>query len=282
LVEAPLLPHRWFATPDVPASPTWRWRFAYLPLAVSLLAHSGTLGAQCTRQPLGADGNQYGPRGSRCEGRTIVDWTTIGSKLAIVSVTGKVEEYDPEFPTDLLLFWRAPDGGAMKVEAVSARSGLHYRMDLDNAQAVVPYRWRSDIVSALQVTWSDLGILGKVQVPAIPGGNPLYVPMDLRLHGGADLDAECTSGAMITVKVVAGVPFNGAVTMYLTPVDESWVPKTRELPVPTKSFPPHSRTAGSPIELISDCLKPGAYQVDVKPPATAPSVFPARGYIYIR
>jgi hypothetical protein len=128
------------------------------------LCLAGVSGAQegpCDSQlkPLAGDPNGYRVRGDRCEGIYIKD-VAGSANLLVASFTESFEDYDPASGTDLLIDWKAPERGEVRLRAYALRRRLHYCMDTLRPGARTSYVWPSGLLNALSIAKQDLGVVG--------------------------------------------------------------------------------------------------------------------------
>jgi hypothetical protein len=127
-----------------------------------VIAPTGALVAQgphCDQDlnPAATNPLAYRLRGDRCEGVYIQD---VGATtLRLVSFTESYEEFDASLASPLLLEWTPPQNATVHLRAQSVRTRLYYRMDSDRSAGSASFSWPGDVLAALQLRKTELGVL---------------------------------------------------------------------------------------------------------------------------
>jgi len=119
----------------------------------------------------------YQQRGERCEGVYIRGVS--GQVLQIVSFTGRVEDFDPKSVRSLPLHWAAAGTEPVHVRAVDLQEKLYYRMDTLRPPGAASYEWPTDILAALRLKRSDLGVLAWVSRKIQGEERAVYLPISV-------------------------------------------------------------------------------------------------------
>ena len=134
---------------------------------------------QEARSPYG-----YRLRGEICEG--IYAKQVASTALLLASFTSSVVDYGSASSDDLILEWKSPGHGEVRVRARSTKRRLYYRMDARPPRDSGSLRWSAGLLRALNVQHQDLGLLAWVNSDAISHGGNVYLPVLLRQGGGAN------------------------------------------------------------------------------------------------
>lgn len=126
-----------------------------------------------TSNPLG-----YRLRGDRCEGVYVQE---VSATPITVAAFGQFNVPDPPGGGPLRLEWTpaSPAAGAdgVRLRAYSVRPRTYYRMDsLQPAQAT-SFEWPTDVVAALKLAWSDIGIVATTRQKVGSALRDLYLPV---------------------------------------------------------------------------------------------------------
>lgn len=124
--------------------------------------------------------NGYRLRGDRCEGIYVRD---VGASMVVASFTEAFEFSHPQARQPLRVQWDAPDGATLRLRARGLRRRLHYRMDTSRTAATSYFDWPTDVLSSLELTRRDVGIVGLTSIMVGPVRRDVYVP--LRVGPGA-------------------------------------------------------------------------------------------------
>lgn len=120
---------------------------------------------------------RYRPRGNRCEGRYI---RNMSSYMQVVSLTEWFEKYRLDTIEDLIIEWVSPYNKALNVRAFGIKSDLFYRMDALVSPDDKSYRWPIDVLSALRILPSEIGVVGWMNINI--AGTIRRVHLPLRIH----------------------------------------------------------------------------------------------------
>jgi hypothetical protein len=131
--------------------------------------------------PVG-DPNAYRVRGDRCEGIYIKE-VAGSANLLIASFTEAFENYNAASGTDLIIDWKAPDGGDVRLRAYALRRRLYYRMDTLRPTGSTSYVWPPSLLAALNIAKRDLGVVGWLSYPLGNTKREVFVPLTIRPRG---------------------------------------------------------------------------------------------------
>lgn len=126
-------------------------------------------------------GNPYGysVRGNRCEGVYIRPVRSTGT-LLVASLTAHLPKFRPaESRAALVIQWNAPAKAQVRLRARGLRRRLYYRMDA-LVPAEVSFKWPSNVLSALQLSTSDIGVLGWMDYRFDDSEREIYLPLNIR------------------------------------------------------------------------------------------------------
>jgi hypothetical protein len=124
----------------------------------------------------------YQQRGDRCEGVYIRKVSE--SSLQIASFTGAIEPFDPKSVRSARLFWNASGPDPVHLRAVSLVEKLYYRMDSVRPSGDANYDWPTDILSALRLYPSELGLLSWSSRPVQGENHAVYLPVSIGNSAG--------------------------------------------------------------------------------------------------
>ena len=114
-----------------------------------------------------SDPLSYRLRGDRCEGVYAQD-VAGSSSLLVASVVESFEAIDDSSSLPLRLEWVGPRGEAVRLRAYSIKSGLFYRMETVQSVAASPYLWPTNVLQALRIKNTDIGVVGS-SFPTLSG-----------------------------------------------------------------------------------------------------------------
>jgi hypothetical protein len=195
--------------------------------------------------------NPYGyrQRGDRCEGIYIQEVS--GAPLTIASWTESFESYNLPSTTALSIEWDAPVTSGARLVAQSLRRRLYYRMDASPSGR--SFSWQPDLLAAIQIPKTDLGITGSYQ--GLVNGQVRDILLPLRI---SQTDQPKPSGGY-TLLVIPGVEFKELfVTLAAADAKNSAALKNGE-PLRYGYYP-----AERPVEIpISGLPKPGIYHLQI-------------------
>ena len=116
----------------------------------------------------------YQPRGDRCEGS--YDGGA-HPPVSLISLTEYVEPYDLTTNQELVFQWTAPKSPSVQIRAEGLRTS--YRLDTVRPAGENSYRLPLDVLSALDISHDQLGVLGWAHSKA----GDVYVPLRLTQQG---------------------------------------------------------------------------------------------------
>jgi Protein of unknown function (DUF2442) len=172
-----------------------------LSILLAVLDLTGSLAAQsphCDQDlnPAATNPLAYRLRGDRCEGIYIQD--VVATALRLVSFTDSYESFDPALDRPLVLEWTSPGNAAVHIRGQSLRNRLYYRMDSDRPAGSASFTWPADVLAALRLGKSELGVLAWTTRRIGSAERPVFEPVRVRQRAAA------TPGAYRVV-VVPGV-----------------------------------------------------------------------------
>lgn len=100
----------------------------------------------------------YRIRGDRCEG--IYVRNVASATLRVVSLTERFEDYDLQSSKQLLVEWTTSGDSPVRLRAQGLRRRLYYRMDTVRSPQSRSFDWSLDVLSALKLPRSQLGVIG--------------------------------------------------------------------------------------------------------------------------
>lgn len=155
------------------------WAFLSLVLGGSwtALASQGppcdpALRRYATKDPYG-----YAPRGTRCEGIYVREIASAAIRL--VSLTEAVADFDAAKVANLQIRWMPASATVTQLRAQSLRERLYYRMDAVAPSGARHYGWPTNILSALHLTKSEIGILAWNHHLVGKTSHDVYLPIRL-------------------------------------------------------------------------------------------------------
>jgi hypothetical protein len=125
---------------------------------------------QPAANPLG-----YRLRGDRCEG--IYVQQVSGAPLAVVSWTQSYPDYDLSSMRPLKIAWQTTSSAPIRLRAQGLRRRLYFRMDAAVRPSSQSFIWPTELLSALQIPRSDLGIVGTTEYDFDGERRQVYVPL---------------------------------------------------------------------------------------------------------
>jgi hypothetical protein len=116
----------------------------------------------------------YRPRGDRCEGVYI---QPVSSTPLVVASFGQLN-LPESFRADgaLLLEW-APGAGEVRLRTTALKPRTYYRMDSRLPAASHSYRWPTDVLAALHLTSSDIGVVAWTSRKIGTTVREMYLPL---------------------------------------------------------------------------------------------------------
>jgi len=167
-------------------------------LLFTLFAGHASLPAQQSRnicdkdlEELARGPHGYRLRDGRCEG--VFAQQVGGTPLFVVSFT-QYFSYDQIYPDDsLLVEWRVPTRGEVRLRAEGISPGLHYRMDAMQAPGSEDFSWPSDILAARDIDQADIGVIAWMILPVAGRDRRVLLPLSVRKKGTT---ADCASSSL--------------------------------------------------------------------------------------
>jgi hypothetical protein len=195
--------------------------------------------------------NPYGYRlrGDRCEGIYVQE--VAGAPLTIASWTESFDDYNLTSGTALKIEWDAPSANGVHLRAQGMRRRLYFRMDASPASA--SFSWRPDLLAAVNIPQSELGITGSYL--GTVSGQEREILLPLRI---AQKEKPKSSGAYRLV-VIPGVEFK-EMFVTLAPADGKGGAALKNGEPLRYGYYPAER----PVEIpISGLPKPGIYHLQI-------------------
>lgn len=201
-----------------------------------------------SEDPLG-----YRLRGDRCEGRYLL--LPVGRILVVTSLTEFFEDYEVNSQDKLLIEWKAPKEGEVRLSVQSLRPKLYYRMDTVRPSNSFSYHWSTDMLADLDILKKDIGILGWMKYSINGVQRDVYLP--LRIRQKEKMNSSHTYQMVLmpdqelreVFVSIAYVPPDGEIKHFLMDGE----------PLKFGYYP-----AGQKIEVdVSDLPKPGMYYLEI-------------------
>lgn len=135
---------------------------------------------------------KYVDRGNRCEGVYI---RLVGSSsLTMLSFTAAFGAFDPKAGQPLTIGWApAPNASDVELRALTTRQHLYYRMDTRVLAGELRYRWPTDVLAAMGLGRSDIGLVGWTR--QMIGGTEQEVLLPLSASVGSPPGSRAGAGA---------------------------------------------------------------------------------------
>jgi hypothetical protein len=127
------------------------------------------------KPPVGESPYSYQPRGDRCEG--IYAREIAGTTLLVASFTRAFADFQASAVAALSLTWATPARNPVSVRAYSLKPQLYYQMDTALSSGVGAYSWPTNVLAALGVRKSDLGVVARVFMPVGDSEREVYLPL---------------------------------------------------------------------------------------------------------
>ena len=159
-------------------NPRFPWLRRFLALQAQwLLASTFLADPICDPglKPAGEREIAYSERGDRCEGVYIREVS--GGALEIVSLATTSPNYKIARDVPLLIEWPAFGGAPVHVRSSGLRRNLYYRMDALRPATPSSYRWPSDVLSRLDLSRDDIGLLAWTDGPVSGAARSVYLPV---------------------------------------------------------------------------------------------------------
>jgi hypothetical protein len=118
---------------------------------------------------------KYRSLGDRCEGIYVENVRC--TALLVASLTESLEDYDLRSGKDLALEWTAPTNVTVQLRAHALKPRLYYRMDTVRPAGEKSFRWASDVLRALDIRKSDVGIIGWTDYAMDGTNRRVYLPL---------------------------------------------------------------------------------------------------------
>jgi hypothetical protein len=131
------------------------------------------------KQPSGNSPNAYRQRSDRCEG--IYAREVAGDVLLLGSLTESFDDFTPTSDGRLRLSWRSPGNEAVHLRVYSLRPHFYYRMDSAPPPGRSAYIWPTDVLAALDVHKSNLGVVASSSTSLSACGVKSQVYLPLRI-----------------------------------------------------------------------------------------------------
>jgi hypothetical protein len=126
-------------------------------------------------QPAGGAEVGYADRGDRCEGLYVQEVS--GGSLDIVSLTESSADYKFAKENPLAIAWPVLGDTDVRLRAFGLRRKLYYRMDSLRPSKESKYVWPTEILTRLDLSRAELGMLGWTEYPVSGQKRRIYVPL---------------------------------------------------------------------------------------------------------
>lgn len=135
------------------------------------------------KQPEGSPPNAYAQRKGRCEG--IYAREIAAANLGIASFTKQFDDFDAKAADAIRLDWRTPAHNVVHLRAVSLKPRFYYRMDASRAAGEDSWLWPTDVLTALGIDPTGLGLLASTTIPLNGVDRVIYLPLQISTNGAA-------------------------------------------------------------------------------------------------
>jgi hypothetical protein len=218
------------------------WAAQVLPVRAANPCDPGLL--QDKSNPYG-----YRLRGDRCEGIYIQEVS--GAPLTIASWTESFDDYNLSSGAALVIEWEAPSSKSVHLRAQGMRRRLYFRMDASPGGA--SFSWRSDLLAAINIPKSELGVTGFYLGPVSGEEREILLPLRIGQK------EKPKSSAAYRLVVIPGVEFKEMFVTLAAADGKSGVTLKNGEPLRYGYYP-----AGRPVEIpISGLPKPGIYHLQI-------------------
>lgn len=180
----------------------------------------------------------YRLRGNRCEGIYV---QPVGSTaLLVASFTEGFEDFDPKSSDKLYVEWPSFGQNVIHLRSYGLHEKLYYEMDAAVPSGGTSFLWSTDILYALHLSKSDIGVVGFTDAKIGAGTKTLYFPLrihqtaKLRLVGQYELIVLPGSELQEVFVSLAKVGSNGDPQSFLfsdKPVGRGYYPAQRGIPI---------------------------------------------------
>ncbi len=121
----------------------------------------------------------YRNRGNRCEG-IYIKKVKSSTTLVVASFTEYFHNYDLKADKHLVIDWKSPIDSDVFLRAYGIRRKLYYRMDTFVSSKSSSYTWPINILAALNIKKTDIGVIGWIQYPIGEIDNKVYLPLRIK------------------------------------------------------------------------------------------------------
>jgi hypothetical protein len=244
-----------------------------LPLLIASLLAAGPLWSRANRpdvsgeQRVSCDSllvqppsnpNGYRLRGDRCEGVFVQE--VAGTPLLVASFTASFDQFDVRTAQNLEIGWSAPIEGPVHLRAYGLRRKLYYRMDTTQPSTRRPYSWPADVLAALNIPQTEIGVVGWIRDRVGKVDRDVYLPLQVgqkrprpETYTLVLLPGVALSEVYVSVAIVGG---DGRAAKYIRdeePLKYNYYPAERGIDVPISRLP----TAGIYYMLIGAEIQSG-------------------------
>jgi hypothetical protein len=119
----------------------------------------------------------YRLRGDRCEGLYINE---VAATLRVASLTSSLADFTPTSSRNLLIEWTAIGNQPVHLRANSLRERLYYQMDSFRPTASASYSWPTDLLAALGLGRSDLGLTASTSYQVGNTKREVFLPIRIK------------------------------------------------------------------------------------------------------
>jgi hypothetical protein len=185
-----------------------------------------------------------------------------GADLLLVSLTESFADFDPAGVDSLPIAWTAPVYQSVRLRSYSLRRKLYFRMDSRRSAGDTSYQWPTNLLRALRLSRSDIGVVAWVVLPVGETTRDVYVPVRIRGKGDSApprrLEMMLLPAAELTEVFVslATVRADGGVGTYLQrdqPLGHGFYPAERGIRIPL----PAVKASGTYLVEIGATLREG-------------------------
>lgn len=127
----------------------------------------------------------YRARGDRCEGVYI---QPVSSTPLVVASFGRFPRPDSYQPTGSVLIEWTPDTGEVRLRTLSLKPRMYYRMDSRQRAGTASFAWHTDVLAALRLTGSDIGLVALTRRTLGGAARDVYLPVRIGAPASGERD----------------------------------------------------------------------------------------------
>ena len=132
----------------------------------------------------------YRARGDRCEGVYI---QPVSSTPLVVASFGRFPRPDSYQPTGSVLVEWTPDTGDVRLRTMSLKPRMYYRMDSRQRASAGSFAWRTNVLAALRLTGSDIGLVAWTRRTLGGAARNVYLPVRMGAPASGERDTTSSS-----------------------------------------------------------------------------------------